>query len=967
MPYDVFLSYGHADRTTAEKIARTLETRGLTVFYDRDELAPGQGWIERLETVLASCRAVLVLHGRNELGKWQRSELEVALRRQLDEDSRFLVAAVLLPGCDPPAGFVGNNSVVDMRSESEAAQDLDRLVDRLANSQGPPPSTTPPARPDVICPYRGLRPFREVDEPVFFGRTTYSKRLFEAVHRRSIIALIGGSGSGKSSVVRAGLQPQLRRSPEETSWEIANFSPGESPLHALAAALAPILEPTGTETEWLLEIERLQSYLASTQGGLRKVARRIIGKGGGDSRLLLVVDPWEETYTHGVGHAERDWFTDELIGAAKEQGVVLLLTLRSDFFGRVLESRALADELEGGVVLLGPMSRQEMCEVIELPARRAGMTLESGLVDRIVDELGDEPGSLPLLEFLLTELWGHRNGLQLGHKAYASIHGPEGSVAKYAERVYARSSSNELWSRVFLRLVCPGDGAPDTRRRVGLDSVEPNLRATVEELCEARLLVAESDYASGRVTIEIAHEALIRSWKRLQGWIEDSRNFLVWRGQIAPEIGAWIQAGRRSTVVLSKPRTTEALRWLKRRQADLSDQERAYLAALRKRIFHKRLVAASVLTILLGLIAGSRLRSRHLALRAAERAQAASLLDELDSDGAGFPGSDLQKAFLEELAACPPRVRIDLLDQGLEQSRLHKLRPRLHEVLRAVLGPETDHRDDVLKLLRSRLCDENSTIETRIASVAAVEILAPQWTDEAYLIPAIESIAQGMAQGEYRFYRWNVNSQLPALCSRLSKRSIPETARTLLARVLETEDWSRRSDLLDAYSILAARFSEADALDATSALMHLLLEASGRPTAHGLDQALQSVAERLDEATRSDCAHSFLSAIAAAEQREVRVQLAGYFCAVSQELPDDRIPTNREAAAQMLLEIAARPRDYQGPKLARALLAMATGAGHRGVGAEPTHGECPARLLVRLDLDQSVNADRRPVPGAGAQ
>jgi len=271
--YDVFLSYHWRDHESVETLARALRNCALTVFLDRWYLTPGQPWPQALEQVLRACRAVAVCVGPGEMGPWQQREVNLALERQAADPS-FPVIPVLLPGADPVLGFLRQNTWVDLRHQPDDSGLLEILSRAIRRE---PPTAALQARVNAtlaaICPYRGLLYFREEDAPFFYGRETAVKEVIKAVKRNRFIAVVGASGCGKSSVVRAGLIPALRRERDEV-WEVVTLVPGDRPLHSLAAALLPLLEPQMTETDRLVEISKQARYLAAGEIALRDIVKR---------------------------------------------------------------------------------------------------------------------------------------------------------------------------------------------------------------------------------------------------------------------------------------------------------------------------------------------------------------------------------------------------------------------------------------------------------------------------------------------------------------------------------------------------------------------------------------------------------------------------------------------------------------------------------------------------------------------
>lgn len=591
--FDLFISYHWRDHLAVEQLAQCLRQRGLRVFLDRWYLSPGQPWPERLEQILGAAGAAAVCVGPEGLGAWQLREQHLALERQVREPD-FRVIPVLLPGSDPPLGFLRLNTWVDLREGSDG-RTLDLLAAAalgltpadvvVADSRG--------ARASV-CPFRGLLPFREEDADFFHGRQLYTDRLLAAVARHRVVAVVGASGSGKSSVVRAGLIPALRPS-RESVWEMAVMVPTDRPVRALAEAMLALLEPGLAGVERLAKAGQLAAGLDEGSLALRDLVTEALRAQPGSDRLLLVVDQWEEVHTLCADVEERERFHATLLEAADRAPLSVVLTLRGDFYGRALSHRGLADALQDAVVNLGPMTRQELARAVVEPAERAGLRFEEGLVERILDDVGEEPGHLPLLEFLLEELWQARRGALLQHEAYAALGGVQGALAARAEQVYQRLGEGErsIARRLLIRLVRPGEGSDDSRRPALLAEAEDAERAVAQRLVEARLLVTARDESLGAQTVEVAHEALIRSWGQLREWVDADRQFLRTRERVALAARQWRADGKLQDRLLAPGRPLEEGReLLETRPADLDAPDREFLEASIQADRDRRMAAA---------------------------------------------------------------------------------------------------------------------------------------------------------------------------------------------------------------------------------------------------------------------------------------------------------------------------------------------------------------------------------------
>ena len=295
-----------------------------------------------------------------------------------------------------------------------------------------------------ICPYRGLLPFRDEDAPFFFGREAAIGMLTDAVQRQPFVALVGASGSGKSSVVRAGLAPRLR-SDRETAWEIVILVPTDQPLKALSRAFVPLLEPTLDEIDQLAKAKKLAERFRLGEISLSDTVERILEKQSGTDRVLIVVDQFEELYTLTADEEARRRFLDEILATSSRVGfkVNVVLTLRGDFVGKALAYRPLSDRLQDAQINLGPMTREELECAIRKPAEKIQLEFEAGLVRRVLNDVGEEPGNLPLLEFVLKELWENRHGGILLNETYDAIGGLHGAVATKADELFKGLSSAE--------------------------------------------------------------------------------------------------------------------------------------------------------------------------------------------------------------------------------------------------------------------------------------------------------------------------------------------------------------------------------------------------------------------------------------------------------------------------------------------------------------------------------------------
>ena len=571
--YDVFVSYSRADWRHAAEIDSILRAKGLRSFFDRRNLAPGLPWVRALEQAIGAAKAVIVLIGTRGLGNTQQYERELALVRQ-SRDPAFPVVPVVLPETtsDRPFDFLNLLTWVDFSHVAKVSDAPDELARLLAAVHGAP--TTGGVR-EAICPYRGLDAFREEDAAFFFGRGSASEpdspigQLMRRVREHPLVMVVGRSGSGKSSLVYAGLLPALRRE-RDRFWNVLSLRPGPTPLRALAAAFNPRTDEEGAAeyaTKITMEAEKLRTGdLELLSHMIREELDRAEGK---PDRLLLYIDQWEELYAQASssGDSERavqhaadvNRFIDLLLTAVRTAPVTVVATVRADFYDPLIAHPEIRSLLPTRQVLLGAMPRSELERTIVEPARKVGLAFDPpDLVQRILDEVGEDEGMLPLLEYALKETWALHKGNTITADSYARSGGVREAIRKTAERTFDGLSPEDQQAarQLFLRLVIPGEGQEDTRARAAMP-LEPTQLKIVEQFAgpRTRLLVTGFDRAR-RPTVEVAHEALIRTWPRFRGWIDANREKLRARAavlQVQSRLGVERQTGR--YVVACRPPT----------------------------------------------------------------------------------------------------------------------------------------------------------------------------------------------------------------------------------------------------------------------------------------------------------------------------------------------------------------------------------------------------------------------------
>jgi WD40 repeat protein/DNA-binding SARP family transcriptional activator len=443
----------------------------------------------------------------------------------------------------------------------------------------PAPATAPVASVRHN-PYKGLRAFTESDADDFFGRDAVVAQLLSRLradgYGARFLAVVGPSGSGKSSVVRAGLVPALRAGavPGSDKWFVAQLVPGGRPFDELATALRHIAVDAPDD---------LATRLAGPEG-LSGVLPQLLPD---DADLLLVVDQFEELFTLVADDDRRLRFIAMLVGAVNgpSSRVRAVVTLRADFYDRPLEQGELGALTRARTEAIAPMTAAELERAITAPAERAEVTVERRLVAQMVADVVDQPGALPLLQYALTELFDRRYDAMLTVASYRDIGGVAGALARRAETTYVglREAGQRACRDLFLRLVTPGEGVEDTRRREEVAEVTAlapdTMPGVLDAFGDARLLSFDRDPETRAPTVEVAHEALLREWRRLRGWIDAARDDLRTHRRLQTAAADWTAADRDPSYLATGAQLAQYEVWRASSGLTATAQEQQYLDA----------------------------------------------------------------------------------------------------------------------------------------------------------------------------------------------------------------------------------------------------------------------------------------------------------------------------------------------------------------------------------------------------
>ena len=441
----------------------------------------------------------------------------------------------------------------------------------------------------VESPFKGLQYFDITDANLFFGRESLTTELTGRLRREAFMAVIGASGSGKSSLVRGGILPALAKGQlisGSERWPIHIISPGTHPLKELAASLTADTLSTVVTTTLMDDLQR-------DSRTLDLIAAKLLIQHGQASHFLLVVDQFEELFTLCTDEVERQAFIANLMTAtAPETGgaVIVIATLRADFYDRCDPYPRLREALETHQKFIGAMNQDEMRRAIEQPALGRGYTFEPGLVELILTDMQvggarpPDPGTLPLLSHALKETWRRRDGRVLTLQGYMAAGQVQGAIAQTAESEFAqlRPDEQKLARRLILRLIDLDERTEPTRRQATRLELLPSGPAAalagdvLTELADARLLTVDQN-EQGEELINIVHEALVRRWPRLQEWLETDRDVIILRHRLTDAAREWEQSGQDGSYLYYGTRLKKIVSVFP--LAELSPQEQAFIAA----------------------------------------------------------------------------------------------------------------------------------------------------------------------------------------------------------------------------------------------------------------------------------------------------------------------------------------------------------------------------------------------------
>lgn len=588
-----FLSHAGAETSLALDLAHALKQVGLGVWIDVHDLNRGEPWIAEIEQAVGAASVFVVLVDQIPLRRWVVQELHLALRRDV-EDPDFRVLPVLGPGAAPSAlegTFLGSKHAIQFKHHGSWSAVAAAVRDSIAKKDDGALALLPHGQ----SPFVELRAFGPEDAILFHGREREVTKLLEILRddQRKLVAVVGNSGSGKSSLVKAGLIPALLRGRFELSghdqrrWRMIIVRPEREPFESLLVACCDERRTGGRGPE-VFEFQ-LRPALA----GPRPVADLLTASTETHDHILLVVDQLEELIQQADPEVARSFVKAlmEAIDHCPGRNLKVVLTLRADYFPNILDLGfgQLADTAARGLMALQLPDRDALREAIVRPLDLTKVRFDPGLVDRLLEAVGTGEGSLALLQFALARLWAERGETKIDAEAYERIGGLSGALDQHAEATYQRIdvSQQPLVRRLMVKLTVPDERGRHTRRVVtrsellGSEGEHGPTARTLDLLVLARLVVARGDITTpnGVRACEVPHEELLRSWKRLAAWLaEDTADELLGR-RLRERQKEWVEHGEHVDRVLTPGQLVEAREWAVRRPQDLDGALEVFFAA----------------------------------------------------------------------------------------------------------------------------------------------------------------------------------------------------------------------------------------------------------------------------------------------------------------------------------------------------------------------------------------------------
>jgi energy-coupling factor transporter ATP-binding protein EcfA2 len=626
----VFLSYNSPDAQTAKALKQAIESSdaGMHVFFAPYNLKLGAFWLPALGEAIAEAHAFLILLGR-QLGDWQKLEYYEAVDRKAkaqQANRSFPLVPVKISERGPNLPFLSQLNWIET-SEPTAVEPLSKILNGLMGREID--AVAEPWR--TVNPYRGLEALHEEDAEFFFGRDSKTDEILQTITMKKgrLIALIGNSGVGKSSLAQAGVIAALKRQklptgrtcvswPEQLSdsraWSYLTMKPGEQPVRALASVFTGLwfedpTDPTRLRRidEWevrLKERGQLSELIDATEARFRQMGIEP------PRRILLYIDQGEELYSRAFKENAR-LFSKILSDGLKDERLIAMTSQRSDYYGHLQANELLFHVAER--IDVPPLGTAELEVVLREPARLLSVSFESEqVVEQVVRSAEDQPGALPLLADIMTELWERMQ--QRGDKLLRITDQQDiiqlgNALARRADRFLNQNASQQGAVRDLCTLKLTSvraQGEPLRRRALRTECTDSEWRL-VESLAEPDWRILVTSESDGIPTAEVAHEVVLAKWETLRRWLTEEREFLIWKGNVEQSLTEWHAAPfyLKRDALLSGNALFQAKRWMERKKVYLSADMQRFVKKSLRRKWPARIFGLLGIVALIGSILGT--------------------------------------------------------------------------------------------------------------------------------------------------------------------------------------------------------------------------------------------------------------------------------------------------------------------------------------------------------------------------
>jgi len=573
--YDIFISFKNSDkdgnltrdRELAEKLYYFLKSKKLKIFFSETTLQElgTDSWREAIENALRVSKIFIALGTEEEYfySYWIQRERTTFLTLKRDDRSKAIYSYIAPP--------LNTTSLPDDLKGFECFEDIkdnefERLYSFISNRLF---GNGKKEDKHIIYPnpYKGLQSFTYEDRSNYFGREKESKEIAKNVKKSRFFTLLGASGSGKSSLLFAGVLPLLK----DEKIAILDFRPQDRPFRNLANIFIPTLYP-----DKLIQAQKKEELTNKLLNGEIKLdsLTELYLENQEIEKLYIMIDQFEELFTLTKDRRTQKVFFNQLLNLLESNlNITIIIALRIDFLSFTSYCEPFNQAMnQNPKIILGLMNQKNLKRAIELPAKKLGVTFETGLTKRLLEEISKEAGRLPLLEFVLDQFWQKMSNKIIAHKSLDDMGSISHAISYHADKIYQKHSQHqESIRRIFLKLVHVGSGTEDTRRVAKFKDFDKIDRDTLTLLATDRLIITTEN------TVEVVHEALIRKWKTLREWIEEHREYLEWEKRTRIDIASYQEHGKKEEDLLQASKLFRAKEYLETYEIEISIEFKEFI------------------------------------------------------------------------------------------------------------------------------------------------------------------------------------------------------------------------------------------------------------------------------------------------------------------------------------------------------------------------------------------------------